>query len=147
MLVLYLFRKPPPSSYLNLPSLCFVRVVFRGILVSLSTLYQQLLQLLGEVAEAHPMPFLRDFSLPADMAQFLGPADACLLIIKTPHGHCAKTLQERQRSEKPLANVNNRRKTRKEDLGVAIERGVELFPPLFHVVRDLCRQGSERTQL
>nr|XP_040056519.1 nucleolus and neural progenitor protein [Gasterosteus aculeatus aculeatus] len=115
-------------------------VVFRGILVSLSTLYQQLLQLLGEVAEAHPMPFLRDFSLPADMAQFLGPADACLLIIKTPHGHCAKTLQERQRSEKPLANVNNRRKTRKEDLGVAIERGISLesdMKPFLKVVRGL----------
>ncbi|KAM8854633.1 nucleolus and neural progenitor protein-like [Spinachia spinachia] len=105
-------------------------VVFRGILVSLSALYQLLLQLLGEVADAHPMPFLGDFSLPADMAQFLGPSDARLLRMKKKaHGRPAKHLKEQQqRREKPSATVSQPREKRnvKEDLGVSIERDISL---------------------
>ncbi|KAL6100587.1 nepro [Pungitius sinensis] len=119
-------------------------VVFRGILVSLSALYQQLLQLLGEVADAHPMPFLRDFSLPADMGQFLGPSDARLLLRKRAHGRHAKNLQDQQQQQQlrkePPVKVNNRREKRnvREDLGVAIERGISLesdMKPFLEVLR------------
>ncbi|XP_049895864.1 nucleolus and neural progenitor protein, partial [Epinephelus moara] len=75
-------------------------VIARAILVSLSTLYQQLLELLREVANAHPMPFLTDFSLPADMAQFLSPSDAYILPKKTAHGPHAKDHKEKQQQEK-----------------------------------------------
>uniref|UniRef100_A0A3Q2E4Q7 Nucleolus and neural progenitor protein n=1 Tax=Cyprinodon variegatus TaxID=28743 RepID=A0A3Q2E4Q7_CYPVA len=52
---------------------------FRGLLASLSNLYQWLLKLLGLVAQAQPMPYLTDTALPADMADFLDPADAVML--------------------------------------------------------------------
>ncbi|XP_056293794.1 nucleolus and neural progenitor protein isoform X2 [Pseudoliparis swirei] len=106
-------------------------VIFRGILVSLSTLYQQLLELIGEVASVAPMPSLKDFSLPAEMAQFLGPSDA-FLTKKPANGHHAKSDKEqqkqKQRGEKSSVKVKNQGAMRKvnEDLGVSIERDVGL---------------------
>ncbi|KAJ4933566.1 hypothetical protein JOQ06_030392 [Pogonophryne albipinna] len=61
-------------------------VISRGILVSLSSLYQQLLELLRPVADAQPMPFLTDFPLPADMLQFLGPSDGAVRKVKEDVG-------------------------------------------------------------
>lgn len=77
--------------------------------------------LLSEVAKAQPMPYLTDFSLPADMTQFLGLADAILP---------SKQLTDikKQKKKRPTVKVQNSRQKRnfKEDLGVAIERGVDL---------------------
>lgn len=107
--------------------MCSTRVIFRGILVGLSALYPKLLKLLREVADTQPMPFLKDFSLPADMTQFLGPSVASLLTKKSAHVPHAKEHKEKRR-KKSSAEVKNQAQTRKvkEDLGVAIERG-ELF--------------------
>ncbi|XP_056898965.1 nucleolus and neural progenitor protein isoform X2 [Takifugu flavidus] len=88
-------------------------VICRGILASLSSLYQHLLQLLGEVAEAHPMSFLKEFSLPVDMSQFLPPSDAFLQARLIPQ---RKKQQEVQQGVKRKAN---------EDLGVSINRALE----------------------
>lgn len=118
------------STNLNLLSLCSIRVIVRGILVHLSALYQPLLELRREVAKAQPMPFLTDFSLPAVMAQFLGPSDALLLPKKPACVPQAKDSKEGQHEKKKSSvKAENRGKTRKvkEDLGVAIERGVERF--------------------
>ncbi|XP_060944720.1 nucleolus and neural progenitor protein-like [Limanda limanda] len=101
-------------------------VIFRGVLVSLSTLYQQLLEFLREVAKAQPMPFLTDFSLPPDVAQLLSPSHA-LLLIKTPKpGSHAKEHKETQKEKSSTARVKKPGQKGKvrEDLGVAIERGL-----------------------
>ncbi|XP_018537479.1 nucleolus and neural progenitor protein [Lates calcarifer] len=96
-------------------------VIFRGILVSLSTLYQQLLEFLREVSIAQPMPYLRDFSLPPDMAQFLGPTDALKLLKQPKHGsHGTDHKKKQQKKNKPSLKVRQV----KEDLGVAVERGI-----------------------
>lgn len=73
------------------------------------------------------MPFLTDFSLPGDMAQFLGPFDTFLLKKKptdSPHAKDRKVKQQ-GRKEPSVVKSNNQGKTRKvkEDLGVAVERG------------------------
>ncbi|XP_068590682.1 nucleolus and neural progenitor protein [Cebidichthys violaceus] len=132
-------------------------VISRGVLVSLSALYQQLLELLREVANAQPMAFLKDFSLPADMAQFLGPSDAFLLAKKPAHGHRAtyhkekqqqqQQQQERRRKKEPSVKVKNQGGKRKvkEDLGVSIERGIGLdsdMKPFLKVVRDFTEGKS-----
>ncbi|XP_033469295.2 nucleolus and neural progenitor protein-like [Epinephelus lanceolatus] len=126
-------------------------VIARGILVSLSTLYQQLLELLREVAKAHPMPFLTDFSLPADMAQFLGPSDAYVLPKKTAHGPHAKDHKEKQQQgkrKKLPVKVKKQGETRKvkEDLGVAVDRGVISLgidmKPFLKVVRNFTKGKS-----
>ncbi|XP_031714103.1 nucleolus and neural progenitor protein [Anarrhichthys ocellatus] len=119
-------------------------VISRGILVSLSTLYQQLLELLREVANAQPMPFLKDFSLPADMAQFLGPSDAFLLTKKPAHG------QKQQRRKESSAKVKNQGEKRKvkEDMGVSIERGIGLdtdMKPFLKVFRDFIKSFPQKT--
>nr|XP_046260409.1 nucleolus and neural progenitor protein isoform X2 [Scatophagus argus] len=106
-------------------------VICRGVLVSLSTLYQQLLQLLREVANAKPMPFLRDFSLPGDMTEFLCPSDAHLLSKQSAHIPHDKHYKEKQlrRKKTPVSlqvKKQGQKRKVKEDLGVAVQRGVVL---------------------
>ncbi|XP_068602798.1 nucleolus and neural progenitor protein [Brachionichthys hirsutus] len=121
-------------------------VIFRGILVSLSVLYQYLLELHREVAGAKPMPFLPDFSLPADITQVLGYTDAFLrsrLSAQLSHG------REKKQSKK-TCKVKNMGKTRrvKEDLGVAIERGGVLntdLKPFLSVIKG-CTKEKYRPQ-
>ncbi|XP_038576103.1 LOW QUALITY PROTEIN: nucleolus and neural progenitor protein [Micropterus salmoides] len=124
-------------------------VIFRGILVSLSTLYQQLLELLREVANAKPMPFLTDFSLPADIAQFLGPSDPVLLTKEPAHDHLAKDHkeeeQQQQRRKKSSVKVKNQMRKMKEDLGVAVERDLVLdtdMKPFLEVFRNFTEGKS-----
>lgn len=109
-------------------------MIFRGILVSLSTLYQHLLKLLREVVNAQPMPFLTDFSLPADMTQFLGTSGAVLLTEQSACISHANGQKERQlkREKASSVEVKSQQQMRrvKEDLGVSVERGVAL--PSFH---------------
>lgn len=57
------------------------------------------------------MPFLKEFSLPVDMSQFLPPSDAFLQTRLIPQ---RKTQQEVQQGVKRKVN---------EDLGVSINRG------------------------
>ncbi|XP_059198941.1 nucleolus and neural progenitor protein [Centropristis striata] len=121
-------------------------VIARGVLVSLSALYQQLLELLREVANAQPMPFLTDFSLPADMAQFLGPPHA-ILVSKKPKAHSAHAKEQQQERRKKSVKVKNRGEMKKvkEDLGVAVERGLGLdtdMKPFLKVVRDFTEVKS-----
>ncbi|XP_028971307.1 nucleolus and neural progenitor protein isoform X2 [Esox lucius] len=61
-------------------------VFFRGLLGSLDPLYQRLLTLLKVVTQAQSVPFLKDFLLPAGMAEFLGPSDSCLLKTESTKG-------------------------------------------------------------
>ncbi len=108
--------------------MCSIRVVFRGILVSLSSHYQKLLTLLREVSKAQQMPFLTDVPLPADMTAFLGPSGALLLTKQSANIPHAKNHKEKQqRGKKSSVKVKNKERTRKvkEDLGVAVERGKE----------------------
>ncbi|XP_035031482.2 nucleolus and neural progenitor protein [Hippoglossus stenolepis] len=102
-------------------------VIFRGVLVSLSTLYKQLLEFLREVAQAQPMPFLTDFSLPPDVAQLLSPSHALLLIERPKPGSHPKEHKETQKKKKSSTVIVRKRGQKgkvREDLGVAIERGL-----------------------
>ncbi|XP_061924491.1 nucleolus and neural progenitor protein [Entelurus aequoreus] len=100
-------------------------VIFRGILASLRSLYRQLYDLRGKVSEAKPMPFLTDFCLPADVADFLGPSDASLFPAK--HKIQVKAQKGKVEKQKPPIKTNNLGPTRKirEDLGVAVQRELE----------------------
>ncbi|XP_061127927.1 nucleolus and neural progenitor protein-like, partial [Syngnathus typhle] len=101
------------------------RVIFRGILTSLSTLYQYLLELRAEVALARPMPFLADFNLPANMADFLGPSDAALLLAKPKSGlHVTTHKPKVEKRKAPVGVQKKKRRRGREDLGVAVRRVV-----------------------
>lgn len=95
-------------------------VIFRGILVSLSTLYEKIFDLCGEVAKAKPMPFLTSFSLPPDMSELMDPA---FLLNQTQklQKHKEQTQTRNKFLESRLKN-QQLNKMVKEDLGVAIER-------------------------
>ncbi|XP_026150394.1 nucleolus and neural progenitor protein isoform X2 [Mastacembelus armatus] len=116
-------------------------VIFRGVLVSLSTLYQQLLEFHKEVAHAQPMPFLTDFSLPVDLAQFLGTSAVSLLLKQPKNDHKAKQ-QTKKKSSVKVTNQGQAWKV-KEDLGVAIERDIVLdtdMTPFLKVFRNLTEE-------
>ncbi|XP_077436210.1 nucleolus and neural progenitor protein isoform X2 [Vanacampus margaritifer] len=110
-------------------------VIFRGILTCLSALYQHLLELRAEVALARPMPFLTDFKLPADMAHFLDPSDAALLVAKTTSERCVAAHRAEKESHKPPVTVDHRRLMGKvkEDLGVAVRRELLLDASVVRV--------------
>uniref|UniRef100_A0A672YZB6 Nucleolus and neural progenitor protein-like N-terminal domain-containing protein n=2 Tax=Sphaeramia orbicularis TaxID=375764 RepID=A0A672YZB6_9TELE len=94
-------------------------VVFRGVLVSLSTLYLELLHLRGVVAHARPMPFLTSFSLPVDLLDFLGPGGSVLIKRSLQSKKPEEKKRRRQKKEK-------HQQTRRvpEDLGVSVHRGL-----------------------
>ncbi|XP_047226459.1 nucleolus and neural progenitor protein isoform X2 [Girardinichthys multiradiatus] len=102
-------------------------VFFRGLLVSLTNLYQQLLKLLEAVAQAQPMPYLTDMVLPADMVEFLGPSDAFMLK-KHPafHAYLKDQKAEPQTWKKASSKFTNKKRMIivKEDLGISVERAV-----------------------
>ncbi|XP_038131383.1 nucleolus and neural progenitor protein [Cyprinodon tularosa] len=100
---------------------------FRGLLASLSNLYQRLLKLLGLVAQAQPMPYLTDTALPADMADFLDPADAVMLRkLSAFNAHLEERKAKLKTRKKASTKVKNKKQSKnvKEDLGVPVERGV-----------------------
>lgn len=101
------------------------RVIFRGILSCLCPLYENLLLLLREVASSQPMPYLIDTVLPECVADFLGPSDVLTLTIKAPSASPRdKVCQPPQKK----ARIIIQNKTRKqEDLGIAIERSMEII--------------------
>ncbi|XP_024919914.1 nucleolus and neural progenitor protein isoform X2 [Cynoglossus semilaevis] len=100
-------------------------VIFRGILFSLSSLYQQLLVFLSEVAQSRSMPYLTDFSLPADFSEFLGPSFESLLKKQLKAVSSDKTHTETEQQRK-AAKAKTQLTTRKvkEDLGVSVERDI-----------------------
>ncbi|XP_035994539.1 nucleolus and neural progenitor protein [Fundulus heteroclitus] len=103
-------------------------VIFRGLLVSLSKLYQWLLKLLEDVAQAQPMPYLTDVVLPAGMAEFLGPADAFVLKSHPAfHARLKDQKADSQTRKKASADVRNKKQMINvtEDLGVSIGRGMK----------------------
>ncbi|XP_053733344.1 nucleolus and neural progenitor protein [Synchiropus splendidus] len=93
-------------------------VLFRGILVSLSSQYEKLLKLLAQVSEHKPMPFLTHSSLPENMDEFLCGSHA-LIVSKKLRAQSAKDLRRKMSANLPIPMG---RKTVKEDLGVSMER-------------------------
>ncbi|XP_049584174.1 nucleolus and neural progenitor protein [Syngnathus scovelli] len=122
-------------------------VIFRGILTCLSTLYQYLLELRAEVALARPMPFLTDFNLPANMADFLGPSDAALLLTKPKSGPHVTTHKPKVERRKAPVGVQKRTRRVREDLGVSVRRVVLPDANVAAPVRTLNRSAAQTTIL
>lgn len=85
------------------------------MLSGLSALYPPLLELLGDVSRARPMPYLAQNSLPADLPATPGPSRS-VLPRKHPTVGAAQQTRGRQSGKKASWR-------RREDLGVAVERG------------------------
>ncbi|XP_072301262.1 nucleolus and neural progenitor protein [Eucyclogobius newberryi] len=97
-------------------------VIFRGVLLSLSTLYEKMLCLCSEVAKARPMPSLKGFSLPPNMSELLDPA---VLHDQT----CQVNVEKQKNGPRTRESSNPRQKQRpakkvREDLGVSIKRDI-----------------------
>ncbi|XP_028292512.1 nucleolus and neural progenitor protein-like isoform X2 [Gouania willdenowi] len=115
-------------------------VIFRGLLLYLSTLYQQLLVVVRAVAQSRPMPFLTDFSLPKDLVEFLGPSEAHFLI---NHPTFIKNLKRKKFPAE--VEIKRKKKRKEEDLGVAIKRDVGFdfnLKPIFSISKNLTQGKS-----
>uniref|UniRef100_A0A3B4AYW4 Nucleolus and neural progenitor protein-like N-terminal domain-containing protein n=1 Tax=Periophthalmus magnuspinnatus TaxID=409849 RepID=A0A3B4AYW4_9GOBI len=93
-------------------------VIFRGVLVSMCTLYEKMLSLCNEVAKAKPMPFLKS-PLPPNMTGLLDPGLLHNKTCKVDVGKHQIGLQKGDLLSRPNLSV----KIVKEDLGVSIKRG------------------------
>lgn len=71
------------------------------------------------------MPFLTNFTLPVDMADFLDPSDALLLAVKPKSGLRVTAHEAKEKRQKAPVKGNRHRRMKKvqEDLGVAVQRG------------------------
>nr|XP_056714568.1 nucleolus and neural progenitor protein [Euleptes europaea] len=49
-------------------------ILYRGVLKSLSSLYESLIELLREVSESKPRPYIKEFAFPSEINEFLGTA-------------------------------------------------------------------------
>ncbi|CAL9690553.1 unnamed protein product [Knipowitschia caucasica] len=90
-------------------------VIFRGVLVSLSALYEETLRLRSEVAKTKPMPFLGGL-LPPNLSEILDPE---LLHDET----CKGNVKQHPPKSRPTQRYKIGQK-RREDLGVSIERDI-----------------------
>ncbi|XP_061580536.1 nucleolus and neural progenitor protein [Cololabis saira] len=127
-------------------------VIIRGVLVSLPTLYQQLLELLRHVSDAQPMPYLTGISLPTDLVHFLGPSQALLLQKCPAHDSHTKHKKEKHpRMMKTSVKVMTQKQMGriKEDLGVAVKRDlgihadIEPFLPIFRKVESFPEESHK----
>ncbi|XP_066563153.1 nucleolus and neural progenitor protein isoform X2 [Amia ocellicauda] len=73
-------------------------VYSRGILKTLTCLYEQMFAFLQEVSQIQQMPFVKYFALPADIKTFLGPSYSQVVEIKPPEVPVVKKLQVTARS-------------------------------------------------
>ncbi|KAM6223969.1 nucleolus and neural progenitor protein [Rhynchocyon petersi] len=60
------------GSIQDLSELFSSKVLYKGVLKRLISLYEPLFALLQEVSRIHPMPYFKDFTFPSDIAEFLG---------------------------------------------------------------------------
>ncbi|XP_054829649.1 nucleolus and neural progenitor protein isoform X2 [Eublepharis macularius] len=49
-------------------------ILYRGVLKSLSSLYESLFELLQEVSKSQPRPYIKEFAFPSEINEFLGTA-------------------------------------------------------------------------
>ncbi|KAJ0005924.1 hypothetical protein NQD34_015818 [Periophthalmus magnuspinnatus] len=96
-------------------------VIFRGVLVSMCTLYEKMLSLCNEVAKAKPMPFLKS-PLPPNMTGLLDPGLLHNKTCKVDVGKHQIGLQKGDLLSRPRPNLSV--KIVKEDLGVSIKRDI-----------------------
>ncbi|OBS59116.1 hypothetical protein A6R68_09760, partial [Neotoma lepida] len=66
------------------------RVLHKGLLRRLISLYEPLFGLLQEVSRIQPMPYFRDFAFPSDITDFLGPPYIELFKGKMPAAFATK---------------------------------------------------------
>lgn len=68
----------------------FPRVLYKGILKRLTSLYEPLFILLQEVSRIQPLPYFKDFTFPSDIAEFLGQPYFEICKKKMPTAFAAK---------------------------------------------------------
>ncbi|XP_029400317.1 nucleolus and neural progenitor protein isoform X2 [Mus pahari] len=66
------------------------RVLHKGLLRRLISLYEPLLRLHQEISSIHPMPYFKDFAFPSDITDFLGPSYLEVFKGKTPAAFATK---------------------------------------------------------
>jgi hypothetical protein len=66
------------------------RVLHKGLLRRLISLYEPLLSLRQEISSIHPMPYFKDFAFPSDITDFLGPSYLEVFKVKTPAASATK---------------------------------------------------------
>uniref|UniRef100_A0A8C0TKQ4 Nucleolus and neural progenitor protein-like N-terminal domain-containing protein n=1 Tax=Canis lupus familiaris TaxID=9615 RepID=A0A8C0TKQ4_CANLF len=78
------------GSIQHLSELFSSKVLYKGILKRLTSLYEPLFILLQEVSRIQPLPYFKDFTFPSDIAEFLGQPYFEICKKKMPTAFAAK---------------------------------------------------------
>uniref|UniRef100_A0A673SV27 Nucleolus and neural progenitor protein n=1 Tax=Suricata suricatta TaxID=37032 RepID=A0A673SV27_SURSU len=78
------------GSIQHLSELFSSKVLYKGVLKRLTSLYEPLFGLLHEVSRIQPLPYFKDFTFPSDIAEFLGQPYFEVFKKKTPTAFAAK---------------------------------------------------------
>lgn len=70
--------------------LSFSRVLYKGVLKRLTSLYEPLFRLLQQISRIQPLPYFKDFTFPSDIAEFLGQPYFEVFKKKMPTAFAAK---------------------------------------------------------
>uniref|UniRef100_W5MQ85 Nucleolus and neural progenitor protein n=1 Tax=Lepisosteus oculatus TaxID=7918 RepID=W5MQ85_LEPOC len=106
-------------------------VFSRGILKTLVCLYEKMFPFLQDVSKVQNLTFLKDFALPADIKNFLGPSYFEMLQKELP--------KKKERTEPPKVESINQKSTSEQeksfDLGIPVSEkrseGLDTRNPLF----------------
>ncbi|XP_044770047.1 nucleolus and neural progenitor protein isoform X2 [Neomonachus schauinslandi] len=78
------------GSIQHLSELFSSKVLYKGVLKRLTSLYEPLFTLLQEVSRIQPLPYFKDFTFPSDIAEFLGQPYFEVFKKKVPTAFAAK---------------------------------------------------------
>ncbi|XP_022366160.1 nucleolus and neural progenitor protein isoform X2 [Enhydra lutris kenyoni] len=78
------------GSIQHLSELFSSRVLYKGVLKRLTSLYEPLFRLLQQVSMIQPLPYFKDFTFPSDIAEFLGQPYFEVFKKKMPTAFAAK---------------------------------------------------------
>uniref|UniRef100_A0A8C8XCU4 Nucleolus and neural progenitor protein n=1 Tax=Panthera leo TaxID=9689 RepID=A0A8C8XCU4_PANLE len=78
------------GSIQHLSELFSSKVLYKGVLKRLTSLYEPLFGLLHEVSRIQPLPYFKDFTFPSDIAEFLGQPYFEVFKKKMPTAFAAK---------------------------------------------------------
>lgn len=116
----------------------FSRVLYKGVLKRLTSLYEPLFGLLHEVSRIQPLPYFKDFTFPSDIAEFLGQPYFEVFKKKMPTAFAAKGVTKllnklfltKNQSPRSSKETVHRISKKAKQMKINIQNNVDLGQPV-----------------
>ncbi|XP_015421414.1 PREDICTED: protein nepro homolog isoform X2 [Myotis davidii] len=151
------------SSIQDLSELFSSKVLYKGVLKRLISLYESLFGLLQEVSRIQPLPYFKDFTFPSDIVEFLGQPYLEVFKKKMPTAFAAKGVTKllnklfstKEQSLRCSEETSHRIPKKANQMRINIQNNVDLGQPVKNKkivkakssefdVRAFCKQLKHR---